>query len=43
MAVTGVEARVTDGSAPTALFFPTPDKGIVNPRESQAEWDKEGY
>lgn len=43
MPVTGVEAGVIDGSVPITLFFPAPDKGIVTPRESQAEWDKEGY
>lgn len=43
MSVTGAEARAIDGSVPIALFLPTRDKGIVTPRASQAEWDKEGY
>lgn len=43
MPVAGMEAGVTDGSVPTALFLPALDKRIVTPHESQAEWDKEGY
>lgn len=43
MPISEREAGVIDGSMPTALFFPAPDKRIVTPCESQAEWDKEGY